>query len=633
MKINQLERSLKRNIYLLFVLGAVISAILGTVIYRSDIANRLDSISTQHQQIIAQSQLLWGQHIGDMNHTIELLYQLPELNSALSSQRPVNIDLMQKVFASFINSVDSLMQVRWLDAQGVERVRLDMIQDMAVIVGPEKLQDKGDRYYFTQGMNAGEGQVFLSAIDLNIENGQIELPYRPTLRITIRTGAATGLHSGLLVLNYDVGKLIEMIDTFDSDLVQLLIVQQSGFWVKHSRPDYEWGKDLNHQEYSIKRQAPQLWQHIKQKTSASLIPSPFGLVSYQCSGITPNQFRGTIKNLSLCFMPSTPKSSVSQLRVRSLLLAISVSGVILLFGFGILKREWRMRLKLLQLYRVQERDKKLIEENAQYSQDLLQQQQLLQDDLVESRKLSALGMMVAGVAHELNTPVGSAIMTTSRLQKNTQDLMEAVEKGLTKTALQQYLESNVTGLALVEQSQRRAAKLIRSFKRLAIDRAREDVVQFDLKQVVDDLMLTLDPRFKHSRIERIIDVDKITMIGKPGIISQVLQNLIINALHHAFSDNVEGRLTLSGKLQGDNDMVEIRVIDNGAGVEQQILANIFEPFITSSRAKGNTGLGMHFVHQWVTTSLDGSISIDSEVGQGTRFTIQIPRYLSQTSSE
>jgi len=628
MNIDQLEQSLKRNIVVLFILGIIVSAILGTVIYRSDIVNRFDSISTQHQRIIAQSWLLWGQHIGDMNHTIELLYQLPELNLALSSDQAVNIDLMQKVFASFISSVDTLMQVRWLNAQGIERVRLDMLQGKVVTVAPENLQDKSDRYYFMQGMNAGEGQVFLSEIDLNVENGQIELPYRPTLRITIRTGAATGLHDGLLVLNYDVGKLIEMIDTFDSDLVQLLIVQQSGFWVKHFRPDYEWGNDLNHQDYSIKRQAPQLWQHIKQNTSATLIPSPFGLVSYQCSGITPNEV--AVKNLSLCFISSTPKSDVSQVRVRSLLLATSVSGAILLFGLVVLKREWGLRQKLLQLYRTQEHDRRLIEESAQYSHDLLQQQQLLQDDLVESRKLSALGMMVAGVAHELNTPVGSAIMTTSRLQKNPQDLMEAVENGLTKSALQQYLESNVTGLALVEQSQKRAAKLIRSFKRLAIDRAREEVVQFDFKQVVDDLMLTLEPRFKHTLIEQVIDVDKITMVGKPGIISQVIQNLIINALQHAFSDNdnLGGRLILSGKLQGDNDMVEIRVIDNGAGVEQQILANIFEPFITSSRAKGNTGLGMHFVHQWVTIYLQGSISVDSEVGQGTCFTIQVPRHLS-----
>ncbi len=495
---------------LLLVLGIIVSLFLGGLVYRNDINNRLDSVSVEQQKAIARAQSLWGLKVGDISHTIQLLYRSPSLNVALSSHRDLDVELLERLFASFVESVDTLMQIRWLDSNGIEVVRLDVVDGKPMVSSVEKLQDKSDRYYVIEGMKGKDGEIFLSDIDLNVENGMIEVPYRPTIRATIKTGLSNGLYKGLIVLNYDVGKLLETIEQFDSKSVKLLIVDEEGYWIKHSDPQLEWGKDLNKEAHNASVQNLELWRHMISEDSLSRYYSSLGLVSYQCTSLANGTSLIIVNNSpTLCFIAHTSNNVLAKFKNSALFPAISISSMMLLFGLFILSREWKLRRKLIGLYREQEADKEAIEQAAENTRNLLNQQQLLQNDLVESRKLSALGMMVAGVAHELNTPIGSAIMATSKLRRDNQALAHAVKTGLTKSALEQYLESSETGLSLISQSQCRAAELIRSFKRLAIDRAREEIVTFDLRQVVNDLVTTLAPRFKVAQVVYDLDVDSV----------------------------------------------------------------------------------------------------------------------------
>ncbi len=114
------------------------------------------------------------------------------------------------------------------------------------------------------------------------------------------------------------------------------------------------------------------------------------------------------------------------------------------------------------------------------------------------------------------------------------------------------------------------------------------------------------------------------MVGKPGVVSQVIQNLLVNAIQHAFDGIINGQLTISAKLNKTDDMVRICVVDNGRGINSDVLSKIFDPFVTTNRAKGNTGLGMHFVYQWVTKSLKGSIKVESKLNKGTSFIVSVP---------
>lgn len=627
MKVKKLEQSARRNILVLLLFGLVISGLLGGLLYRNDINNRLDSVAVEQQRKIAQAEVLWGQNIGDIRNTIQILFRSPAFTYALASKTPPNSDLIKRIFISFVESVDPLMQVRWLDENGIEKVRVDIKNGKVIVADENALQDKSSRYYVEQGMKAGDGKIYLSNVDLNVENGKIEEPFRPTIRATIKTGPTHGLHTGLLVLNYDVGGLLEVIRSFDSDRVNLQLIDTEGYWLKNVDPKLEWGRDLKETTHNIAAHNPEIWSQINKQKSFSRFNHSLGFASYECSNLTGNLLsEDIVRSPSLCFVATTSVPVLNKLKIDALIPSLALCATIVLFGIFILKREWNLKMELIRLYRVQERDKKQIEESAAYNRNLLNQQQLLQNDLVESRKLSALGMMVAGVAHELNTPIGTAILAASRLKAEHKRLTQAVEEGLSRSALDQYLISTETGLELVENSQKKAATLIRSFKRLAIDRVREDVVSYRLDVVVGDLLATLSPRFKESQIEYDIQVDPIEMVGRPGSVSHVLQNLLVNAMQHAFKKEIGGKISVSAKLCSNEREVEICVSDNGKGIAPDVLSNLFDPFVTTNRAEGNTGLGMHFVHQWVTSSLNGSIKVESELLKGTTFIIKLPKH-------
>ena len=627
MKVKKLEQSARRNILVLLLFGLVICGLLGGLLYRNDINNRLDSVAIEQQRKIAQAEVLWGQNIGDIRNTIRILFRSPAFTYALASKTPPNSDLIKRIFTSFVESVDPLMQVRWLDENGIEKVRVDIKNGKVIVAEENALQDKSSRYYVEQGMKAGDGKIYLSNVDLNVENGKIEVPFRPTIRATIKTGPTHGLHTGLLVLNYDVGGLLEVIRSFDSDRVNLQLIDTDGYWLKNVDPKLEWGRDLKETTHNIAAHNPEIWSQINKQKSFSRFNHSLGFASYECSNLTGNLLsEDIVRSPSLCFVATTSVSVLNKLKIDALIPSLALCATIVLFGIFILKREWNLKMELIRLYRVQERDKKQIEESAAYNRNLLNQQQLLQNDLVESRKLSALGMMVAGVAHELNTPIGTAILAASRLRAEHKRLTQAVEEGLSRSALDQYLISTETGLELVENSQKKAATLIRSFKRLAIDRVSEDVISYRLDVVVGDLLATLSPRFKESQIEYDIQVDPIEMVGRPGSVSHVLQNLLVNAMQHAFKKEIGGKISVSAKLCSNEREVEICVSDNGKGIAPDVLSNLFDPFVTTNRAEGNTGLGMHFVHQWVTSSLNGSIKVESELLKGTTFIIKLPKH-------
>lgn len=627
MKVKKLEQSARRNILVLLLFGLVICGLLGGLLYRNDINNRLDSVAIEQQRKITQAEVLWGQNIGDIRNTIRILFRSPAFTYALASKAPPNSDLIKRIFTSFVESVDPLMQVRWLDENGIEKVRVDIKNGKVIVAEENVLQDKSSRYYVEQGMKAGDGKIYLSNVDLNVENGKIEVPFRPTIRATIKTGPTHGLHTGLLVLNYDVGGLLEVIRSFDSDRVNLQLIDTDGYWLKNVDPKLEWGRDLKETTHNIAAHNPDIWSQINRQKSFSRFNHSLGFASYECINFTGNLLsEDIVRSPSLCFVATTSVSVLNKLKIDALIPSLALCATIVLFGIFILKREWNLKMELIRLYRVQERDKKQIEESASYNRNLLNQQQLLQNDLVESRKLSALGMMVAGVAHELNTPIGTAILAASRLRAEHKRLTQAVEEGLSRSALDQYLISTETGLELVENSQKKAATLIRSFKRLAIDRVSEDVISYRLDVVVGDLLATLSPRFKESQIEYDIQVDPIEMVGRPGSVSHVLQNLLVNAMQHAFKKEIGGKISVSAKLCSNEREVEICVSDNGKGIAPDVLSNLFDPFVTTNRAEGNTGLGMHFVHQWVTSSLNGSIKVESELQKGTTFIIKLPKH-------
>lgn len=273
--------------------------------------------------------------------------------------------------------------------------------------------------------------------------------------------------------------------------------------------------------------------------------------------------------------------------------------------------------------RVELRTAELQEANARLREE--------QDKVVEAEKMASLGRMVAGFAHEVNTPVGVAVGVISQAR----DALAQLRQLLTRDEVSEEELEALIGLLdetteLGFSSIRRAAELVKSFKRTAVDQASEAVSDYDLAELIQDVLHTHYSAFKHTGI--VIKVDcpaPMPLHGPAGIVIQILSNLLMNSRLHAFSDGqLAGQIEIIAHRAGDRACIEFK--DDGAGMSQAVQEQAFEPFFTTRRGLGGSGLGLYIVYNLVTQGLKGSIRCDSATGKGTRFLIDYPAALPNT---
>lgn len=251
--------------------------------------------------------------------------------------------------------------------------------------------------------------------------------------------------------------------------------------------------------------------------------------------------------------------------------------------------------------------------------------QVAQSQLVQAEKLASLGGLVAGISHEINTPVGIGVTAASHLDAEVRNLTRAVAAGgLTKSQFDRFLQSVSQSSDIILMNLRRAAELIQSFKRVAVDQSSEERRRIRLKSYFEEVLVSLRPKMKTTphRIEldcpAELEIDTI-----PGAWSQVLTNLVVNALSHAFDQGQAGLMRI--EVDSTETGVRVRFRDDGHGIAAENLAKIFDPFFTTRRGQGGTGLGLHIVFNLVHQTLGGSIGVDSAPGHGTCFTILLPQ--------
>lgn len=248
-----------------------------------------------------------------------------------------------------------------------------------------------------------------------------------------------------------------------------------------------------------------------------------------------------------------------------------------------------------------------------------------QQTLVETEKLASLGALVAGVAHEVNTPVGITLTTASHLAQATQQIDQQLQQGsIKKSDFQNYLGTARESCDLILSNAERAANLIQSFKQVAVDQTSEARRDFKLDEYLHEIITSLQPKLRRTLIRVNIDCEEgIKMDSYPGALSQVITNLVMNALIHAFDDGVAGTITIRAHQQDDAN-VSLTIADNGRGIPSMFLNRIFEPFFTTKRGNGGSGLGLHIVYNIVRQQLWGTIEVKSTLGEGTSFLVVIP---------
>ncbi len=262
-------------------------------------------------------------------------------------------------------------------------------------------------------------------------------------------------------------------------------------------------------------------------------------------------------------------------------------------------------------------------ENAEHALAELRE---TQQDLIEAEKLAALGGLVAGIAHEVNNPVGISLTVASSFARRCETFSaELKQPPLRRSRLEEFVAASHAAAGQLVANLQRAGELIQSFKQVAVDRSHADRREFDLAEATDQIIASLRPALKTTAILLRVDIPPgIAMDSLPGSYGQVLTNLFLNAVIHAFPDGRAGTMSFSARTVGAAE-VEITVADDGVGMEEAVKSHAFDPFFTTRRNRGGTGLGLHIIYSLVTQSLGGRLSMESTPEKGTVFRIVIPR--------
>jgi len=246
----------------------------------------------------------------------------------------------------------------------------------------------------------------------------------------------------------------------------------------------------------------------------------------------------------------------------------------------------------------------------------LEELEFMQTFLVQTEKMAALGNLVAGLAHEINTPIGVAITASTYLE----EISDKISYDGTDT--QKYNEDIKEASSIISKNLLKAGKLIRNFKLISTDQSSEEKRRFNLHEYLDEILLTLKPyTSKENHTIKVICDEGLIINSYPGAFAQIITNFIHNSFLHAFEPKESGEITI--QIAYDDDSLTLTYEDNGKGMDQRILSKIFDPFFTTKRNKGGTGLGMYLVYNIVSQQLGGTIKCWSEQDVGTMFTINM----------
>ena len=290
--------------------------------------------------------------------------------------------------------------------------------------------------------------------------------------------------------------------------------------------------------------------------------------------------------------------------------------------FGDLARSYNRMADSLQEFNA--RLEQRVAERTEELESSLEALRDTQHQLVESEKMAALGSLVAGIAHEINTPLGVGVTAASFLKRRAEEFQSLFgTRELSRTDLQDFLKSSIDSSVIISRNLERAHTLISSFKQLAMDQSSEEPRRFLLASYLQDIVLSLKPELNERSAEIELECDEsIEMEGLPGLLAQVVTNLVMNSLVHGFGSDPGGKISL--RVHSDGLTIHLHYTDNGRGMDAVTLKHLYEPFYTTRRGHGGSGLGMNIVYTIVTQKFHGSIEVESEPGEGVRYDIRFP---------
>lgn len=615
------------NFFLLAIpisIGIVLTLLL---LYKSWFAHQSQQIEDDQAQTIERVIALINREFGHFRNVARFVKNSLAVQQALSLSDPVNDDILTKQFVHFGYASELFSQLRWLDGSGQEIVRVNVRDGESQVVAKNQLQDKHDRYYFKDSLPLKPNQVYISPIDLNIENHRIVVPFEPTVRVTMRTGdGKDGLHSGVLVFNFELTDIFDRVRRLSNERTRLQILNSQGFWLVSPDSATEWGWQIGHPSQNLGALQPSLWHKLQRSPHQVGLLADGELLSYSTVNIDTRPDRYEY----VYVVASTLNQQIDALRYQAIwpLSIIGFFGLVFTF-YGCYRYARATEENFLLSERLAE-EKQTLEQMNRYLQQSKLKLEKLQNRLVESKKLSSLGMIISGVAHELNTPAGGALVTISSMQGQLMRFKTALRSGITRGQITQFIQTLDEGMTISIRNLEQQATLIEKFKHAGAEVDEYKVEKFHLRELLEILVQTLNSAsgFTQIHFEVAVEPTDLELETYPKLLSQVLKNLIENAWIHGYSGEDSGDIVINASVQQQQLLLEI--IDHGHGIaDPEIAKRLFDPFITTGRGSGHTGLGLYFVYQWVTLILNGTIDFSSINGKGTTFILTIPLTLSE----
>jgi two-component system sensor histidine kinase ChiS len=301
-----------------------------------------------------------------------------------------------------------------------------------------------------------------------------------------------------------------------------------------------------------------------------------------------------------------------------------LSGLLFIGGYIKLRTRQLAKEKLVLEKQVIERTKR-IEKQKNELMSTLENLKKTQEQLIESEKMASLGGLVAGVAHEINTPVGITITAASGLLEETLKIADLFkEDKISRAEFKEYLNNANQAVKLIMSNMEKTATMVQSFKQISVDQSLEAKRNFNIREYTGDIIRSLYPKLKNRKITVHLDMDnKLETDSYPGAYSQVITNLLLNSLVHGFDEKQEGQIDI--KAFDKNGELTIEYMDNGKGIAKENMSRIFDPFFTTNKKTG-TGLGLHIVYNLVRKKLNGTIECESKQAEGVIFTIKLPLF-------
>jgi signal transduction histidine kinase len=613
----------------------VVLLVLAAVVDSLVVARLSEPVIQAQSELVARGHQVLTRRLSTTVQDVRFLASLPDLRDVLDGDVR-KIPAVTEVFRHFSSVADKYNEIRWLDETGVERIRVDRGPDGPRTISPGQLQDKSQRPTFRDTMQLAAGQIYFSRFDLSVENNRLELPIKPMLRIATPVFDRKGGRRGIIVLNFLGSDVLGWLtETAALTHASIELVDGEGFWLLANDPANAWGFMLDHPQVTLLRAQPDLWRAIRNADSG-VVQLPSGVWSFR--HFTPSTLdadRTHDKDNALDWVIiSHLDAEVLAQQVWSAHLMVLI---VTLVAVGI-----SMYVVLCLVRFRQGREKSIADLLARSSelatansalQCSLDIQKNMQQELVRAEKLSSLGLMVAGVAHELNTPLGTAVMTLSSLEHASDALAECLQRGLRQSELREFLGGQQEGFAIMHAALERAAALVSRFKQLAVDRQTEERRQFRLREVIEDSLHVISRQHAGRLQQLVIDVPEVLVMDSyPGPLGQIIDNLVRNAFFHAFVAERPGTVQVVARADESQERIILRVMDNGKGIPRDLAAHVFELFFTTRRGEGGTGLGLFLSHQLACEVLGGTLALEASFAPGSCFVLELPRVAPQAKS-